>query len=388
MRGKFIVVFLVLCLGSSLVFGVESKSKGDDSTSPKRAVGIWVADKEKMQQDSDKLLKLAKAKADEWQIKSPDEQLKKLQALHKQQLEGSAMLLWHFNEDGSGGVFQNIAGMKGVRSNLSGALYLLQWKEQGNKLNITIYSAYGMSKAVEMESFFEGDSLTSQAENTNKKLKANEKNLQIQFALEKSYSRKVSPGDKTVQKAKVLVPKEVQIETPKGFGKSKRDHFNFEYCNLSDRLENFVLSFNPAYEIAIYNRPGEKKATHDDVIAILRDDWLKKCMKNNPQAKLTTGFEMLDGTKAAYAEGLIDKNVKHMKGPLYGKIYFLIDDGIIMLNITLSAKSSEKIKFMDDYVKKIKLNMTKTWAVTMEQVLEAKRKSEEYMKKKNVLGIE
>ena len=293
------------------------------------------------------------------------------------------MVLWQFNEDGSGGVFLNLAETKGIRNNQGGPLYLLDWKEQGNKLNITMYSTNGMSKGMEIEYFFEGDSLTAQGENPNKKLKANEKNIQIQFGLEKSYSRKVAPGDKTVRKAKDLVPKEVQIETPKGFGKSKLSYPDFECFNKSDHLENIRWSFIPAYEIAIYNRPGQKKATHDDAVAILRDEWLKKCMKNSPQAKLTKGFEMLDGTKAAYVEGLININTRHMKGPHYIKMYFLIDDGIVAMHIVINASSPERVKFMDDYVKKIKLNMTKTWTVTMEQVMEAKRKSDEYMKKKS-----
>ncbi|MEN8128111.1 MAG: hypothetical protein ABFR90_09950 [Planctomycetota bacterium] len=383
MRVSLLCVLLIACIGASLAFGGESKGVN-------RVAGIWVIDKDKMQQESERLLKLARAKAKELEIESTDEQLKRLEESFRKTVERSGRFMLHFNEDGSGGVFPNIAEFKGMRGQFSGPNSLLLWKMESEKVILISYrSPFGYTKASESTFAFQGDNLVSEYENPVREIKPDETNLLLLFRLEKGYLEKVASDDPAAQKPKLLSLKTVQLESPEGFEASRIRYTTGypeeirDYVNQSNQKEKIKLTLTGVYELGAYNRPGGEKADHDEIIAILTEGLHDKLKKKFPDAILSTGFGKLDETKTGYLEGILTDSYKDTQTPLYTKHYILVDDGVGVLDIAITAESAEREKFMDDCVKEIKLNMNKTWIVPMEAVMEAKRKTEKYMKEKS-----
>ena len=375
--------FLIVCVDANLVFG-------GDVESSERVSGIWVIDIDKMQQESERLLELARAKVKELKIESTDQQLKRLEDRHKEDIERSGRFMLHLNEDGSGGVFPSIIGLKGMRGQFSGPISLLLWEMEAEKVNLVKYRRpYGYSKSSESTLLFEENNLVSQYDNPAREIRPDETNLLLLFRFKKYYFKKVDPNDPIAQKPKILSLKAVQLEAPEEFEESKIRYTTGypeeirDYANQSNQKEKIRLTLTGAYELGAYNRPGGEKADHDKIIAILTERLHDKLKKKFPDATLSTELGTLDERKTGYLEGVLADNCKDTQTPLFTKHYILVDDGVSVLDISITAGSVERVSFIDDYVKKIELNMNKTWIVPMEAVMEAKRKTEEYMKKKN-----
>ena len=372
---------VIFCMIISLVFG-EGKEV-------ERVAGIWVIDKDKMQQESERLLEQARAKAEEMKNESTEEQLKRLEDSHKKDIDRNERRMLHLNEDGSGGVFLSLVGLKGMRGPFSGPSLLL-WKAEGDTVKFISYSRpIGYTKPYEYTLTFEGHHLVTSARIPALDIKPDETNLLLLFRFNKHYFKKIDTNDPVAQKPKILSLKEVQLKAPEGFEESRIRYTTGypeeirDYINHSNQKEKIKLTLTVAYGLGKYNRPGEEQADHDKIIAILTKGMFDKVKKNFPEAVLSTGYGLLDEMKAGYLEGTLTENYKDTQETLYTKHYILVDDGVGVLDIAITAGSIDRVKFIDDYVKKIKLNMEKTWTVTLDEVMEAKRKTEEYMKSKS-----
>ena len=380
LRVNLLFVFLIICSCATFVFANGVKDS-------ERVAGIWVVDKDKMQQEGKKLLKLARAKVKELNTELAEKQLEGFEGINKKHIEMSERRLFHLNADGSGGIFPNLIGLQGMRAPLGGPSSLLFWQIEGETISLfQYYRPYGYKEESKSTLSFEGDNLVLHPDKSAYEVKPNETNLLLLFRFKKYYFKKVDPNDPIAQKPKILSLKAVQLEAPDVFEVSKIRYTTGypeeikDYVNQSNQEEKITLRLTGDYELGYYNRPGGEKADHDKIITILTEGLHDKLKKKFPDASLSTKFCTLDETKTGYLEGVLTDNYKT---PLYTKHYILVDDGVGVLDIAITAESLKRISFMDDYVKGIELNMNRTWTVPMEAVMEAKRKTEEYMKKKS-----
>ena len=373
---KFCICLLALFVSGCISGSNNSVSKevGGDPI-----VGIWVIDKDKMQQEKASIFGLAKARAAEINTDAAGEQLKRLDKRLQEDIESQGKFMRQLNSDGSGATFPSLAGFNGRRGPFVNPTSLLLWTADEGKVNVkSIRRPYLLLEIDEFSMQIDGNHLLSVKNNTLvKDIKQGEDNLLVLFGFEKYYYKKVGANDPAARKLKVLHLVDVELEIPEGFVESRIrntagiPHASKEIYNKENRKEQIEIEENGVWELGAYNMPDGEKLTPDQALKKVADSVRDELLKKYPEAKLKLKYTKLDGEKAVCIEGQLGKENKKAKVPLYIKKYVMLDDGVGSLEINIFSDSKNRVRFMDRYVNTVRLNMTKTWNVTRQQVLDA-----------------